>query len=395
MGDIDELDVELEVLGRLETIVKVPSDQVRVATLRAARAMMQGDFDRGIELAQRAHAIGKVAEPANADQVLQAQMIAPLRERRQLGARRPARRGTGRAVRRCPGLALRSGIRVLRSRPGRNGLGTSSNRWQQIEFASVPRDLAWMQAMAYLAEVAAAVGDARHATALYELMAPYDGRNVGLWDIASGGAVAHFLGILARARGTRNGDHGTSATLSTSTSAPARSQQRCGRACGLPRCCSTWASQDGAAHVWLGDVRSVARGRGFRALDEAADPDRPGVVPPAPLPGGHGRLTLPGRNHLENDCNLSKAITSAPASQPMGVASTRSGCGSEALRNPVEPASEACRNCELPGDRQLLEGRTNSRPRSRVLSASRMALTARLAASSADSIDAKSVQVRT
>ena len=57
--------------------------------------------------------------------------------------------------------------------------------------------------MAYLAEVAAAVGDPEHAATLYRLMAPYDGRNVGLWDIASGGAVAHFLGILAATRRQR------------------------------------------------------------------------------------------------------------------------------------------------------------------------------------------------
>ena len=51
--------------------------------------------------------------------------------------------------------------------------------------------------MSYLAEVAFAVGEPTSARLLYDLLSPFDGRNVGLWDIASNGAVAHYLGILA------------------------------------------------------------------------------------------------------------------------------------------------------------------------------------------------------
>ena len=86
LGDIKAVDRELEQLSILERVVRVRVHEVRVSTLRTTRAMMVGDFDRGMELAQQTHAIGQTLEPANADQVLQAQMIAPLREFGQLGA---------------------------------------------------------------------------------------------------------------------------------------------------------------------------------------------------------------------------------------------------------------------------------------------------------------------
>ena len=64
-----------------------------------------------------------------------------------------------------------------------------------------PRDMAWMQAHAYLADAAATVGDARAAAMVYDLLVPYEDRNVGLWDINSGGAVAGYLGVAALAAG--------------------------------------------------------------------------------------------------------------------------------------------------------------------------------------------------
>ena len=268
-GYVNELDTELEVLGRLEAIVLVPSDQVRVATLRAARAMMQGDFDRGIELAQQAHAIGSVAEPANADQVLQAQMITPMRERGQLAIAVPLVEELAQQYADAPGWLCAAAFVFSEANETERARAILESLAAD-RFVTVPRDLAWMQAIAYLAEVAAAVGDATHAVTLYELMVPYAGRNVGLWDIASGGAVAHFLGILAARAGN---SELAMRHLRDAVDFNRRTGQVPAELWSRLRLAELLfdAGQDDGALTLARDVRAVARGRGFTALDETAD----------------------------------------------------------------------------------------------------------------------------
>jgi DNA-binding SARP family transcriptional activator len=202
-GDVGAVDVELDALDRLEPIVKVPIQQVRVATLRTTRAMMRGDFDTGLVLAQEAHAIGSGIEPANADQVLHAQMIAPLRERAQLAAVLPMVEHLAAQYVEAPGWRCAAAFVFCEA-----GLPDRAREFVDPLLAGgldqVPRDLAWMQAMAFLAEVVAATGEPDEATSVHDQLVPFDGRNVGLWDIASSGAVAHYLGILA----ARAGDAG-------------------------------------------------------------------------------------------------------------------------------------------------------------------------------------------
>jgi DNA-binding SARP family transcriptional activator len=201
-GEVGAVDVELGALDRLVPVVKVPIEQVRVATLRTTRAMMRGDFDTGLVLAQEAHAIGSSIEPANADQVLHAQMIAPLRERAQLAAVLPMVEHLAAQYTEAPGWRCAAAFVFCE-------VGLPDRARELVapllaQLGLVPRDLAWMQALAFLAEVVAATGGGDDAVALYEQLVPFDGRNVGLWDIASSGAVAHYLGILA----ARFGDAG-------------------------------------------------------------------------------------------------------------------------------------------------------------------------------------------
>jgi DNA-binding SARP family transcriptional activator len=268
IGDMDGLDIELELLGHLEAVVKVPSDQVRVATLQAARAMMGGDFDRGIELAQRAHAIGRVAEPANADQVLQAQMIAPLRERRQLGAVVPLVEELAEQYADAPGWRCAAAFVFCEAEQPERGRDILESLARDA-FASVPRDLAWLLAMAYLAEVAAAVGDTAHAAVLYQLLAPYDGRNVGLWDITSGGAVGHYLGILSMRTGdhqrARRHLHDAVAFNDRTGQIPAALWSRL----RLAEVVLADGDREGAVGL-AGEVRTIARQRAFTALELAA-----------------------------------------------------------------------------------------------------------------------------
>jgi hypothetical protein len=65
------------------------------------------------------------------------------------------------------------------------------------DFADFPRDAPWMFAMALLAEVCALLDDQPRARLLYDLLAPFEGRNVISLGAAYLGPVARYLGVLA------------------------------------------------------------------------------------------------------------------------------------------------------------------------------------------------------
>ena len=69
------------------------------------------------------------------------------------------------------------------------------------DFRDFPRDAPWLHAMSLLAELSALVGDARRARLLYELLAPFEGRNVISLGAAYLGPVARYLGLLAMTAG--------------------------------------------------------------------------------------------------------------------------------------------------------------------------------------------------
>ena len=70
------------------------------------------------------------------------------------------------------------------------------------DFVTIPRDFVWLNAVTYLAETCAFLGDAGRATVLYALLLPYAGRLV-LIDraLACRGSVERFLGLLAATTG--------------------------------------------------------------------------------------------------------------------------------------------------------------------------------------------------
>jgi hypothetical protein len=67
---------------------------------------------------------------------------------------------------------------------------------------SLPRDVLWLSLLAVLAETAATLGDQPAASALYALLAPYDGRAIVIANaLACIGACSYYLGILAATLG--------------------------------------------------------------------------------------------------------------------------------------------------------------------------------------------------
>ncbi|HEV2785563.1 MAG TPA: hypothetical protein VGV67_04185, partial [Solirubrobacteraceae bacterium] len=65
------------------------------------------------------------------------------------------------------------------------------------DFDDVPRDALWLVAMSLLAELCTLLEDRPRARRLYELLVPYEGRNVVSMGAAYLGPVARYLGLLA------------------------------------------------------------------------------------------------------------------------------------------------------------------------------------------------------
>ena len=72
-------------------------------------------------------------------------------------------------------------------------------------FRGLPEDGIWLGAVGYLAETAAALGDATHAQALHDLLVPYADRNVAIgWASTCAGSASRHLGLLADLLGRRD-----------------------------------------------------------------------------------------------------------------------------------------------------------------------------------------------
>jgi hypothetical protein len=69
------------------------------------------------------------------------------------------------------------------------------------DFADQPRNSAWMSGVAMLANACAGLGDVERSRTLYDLLAPFQDRNVLAADCACWGAASHYLGMLAATRG--------------------------------------------------------------------------------------------------------------------------------------------------------------------------------------------------
>ncbi|HUG16668.1 MAG TPA: AAA family ATPase [Thermomicrobiales bacterium] len=66
------------------------------------------------------------------------------------------------------------------------------------DFQDIHRSVLWLRSMAYLAEAAALLRDARRAILLYDMLLPFEDRNLFLRNSDfTGGSVAYYLGLLA------------------------------------------------------------------------------------------------------------------------------------------------------------------------------------------------------
>lgn len=196
LGRIADLDRDLGRLTDLAEVVRAPSHLFRAATMTATRAIMAGRYSEGAGLAEAARRIGVEIEPENADHTFAAQMLGMLREQGALAGLMPMVEELADRYRATPGW--RCGLAWVFLHAGDEARAAEELAVLAADdFASIPFDLAWLQAHTYLAETACALGDGERGALLYQRLAPYDGLNANIFDIVSNGAVAHYLGALA------------------------------------------------------------------------------------------------------------------------------------------------------------------------------------------------------
>lgn len=196
-GDIPAVNGELHEYARLANDLRQPFYLWWAKGLQAMRALLEGRFGEAERLAHETFALGQRAQSPNAALRFAVQLAVLRRAQGRLGEMEHGIRGF---VDRYPEMPVfRCGLALLLCECARPD--EAQVQFEQLaahEFADLPRDASWLNAMAQLSEVCADLGDTRRAAVLYDLLLPYAGRNVVIgFAHACDGAVARHLGLLA------------------------------------------------------------------------------------------------------------------------------------------------------------------------------------------------------
>jgi class 3 adenylate cyclase len=201
LGEIGGVDRELAIYARLAEELRMPQHIWHTYSLRAMRAMLDGELERAEELAEEARRRGERAEQPLATQFYGVQLVQIRSLQGRAGELLPVIREL---AERFPGIpAWRTALIGLAVRGGDLEEGRRQlERFAGDGFSAVPRDFNWLAGMSLLAESAAILGDAERAAAAYEELLPYDGLVIVVGRAAAAnGPVARILGLLAHCCG--------------------------------------------------------------------------------------------------------------------------------------------------------------------------------------------------
>ena len=199
-GEPHRFEAELQRLAQLRERAPVPVLLVRVATLEATLAMTRADYERGMQLAGANLEMGLRVEPENAEQVFRAQMIAPLRDLGLLETAAEEVASVAATYAEVPSWQCAAAF-VYSEIGDADRARATIDALADAGLDRIRRDLAWAQAVTYLADAVANLRMVELAGALQELLTPFSGRQASLWDIATNGAVDGYLGRLCLVRG--------------------------------------------------------------------------------------------------------------------------------------------------------------------------------------------------
>jgi tetratricopeptide (TPR) repeat protein len=196
-GDMRAFDDELDAWIRYEEKRQEPFEISTARAYGAMRALMRSDFAGSEHLAKEASELGQRLQTENTSGIFALQMFTLRREQGRLKELAPVVRyfiqQHGAAAAWRPGLALIYAELGLEPE-AREQFETLA----QHDVTDLPRDGLWMGSMTYLADVCVFLADQRRAALRYDVLAPFDGRNVVVGNaIACYGALLRCLGALA------------------------------------------------------------------------------------------------------------------------------------------------------------------------------------------------------
>jgi DNA-binding CsgD family transcriptional regulator/tetratricopeptide (TPR) repeat protein len=197
LGDMPAVETLLAAHTRLAEEFRQPFYLYVNATFRAMKAIFEGRFAVGEQLAQQALTIGQRLRGQDALGVFSVQMFTLRREQGRLQELAPVVRHF---VQTSPDAATwRPGLAVIYSELGLvQETRAEFERLAAHDFTDIPQDAVWVTCVAYLAEVCAFLGDVRRAAILYRFLTPFDGYNISVGPTAACyGAAARYLGMLA------------------------------------------------------------------------------------------------------------------------------------------------------------------------------------------------------
>jgi eukaryotic-like serine/threonine-protein kinase len=197
LGDMAEVDRELEIYTRLAEELRQPQHLWNVPLVRGMRALMQGRFDDTEALASEALAGGQRAQEPLAQQFYAVQMALLQTLRGTVEEMIP---GVREMATRYPAIrAWRLALVSFLAEAGR--LEEARREFEQLaaeDFRDLPRDAQWLIGIVLISRACARLGDADRAATLYEMLLPYDGLAVVAGRAAAcNGPVSLYLGNLA------------------------------------------------------------------------------------------------------------------------------------------------------------------------------------------------------
>ena len=196
LDDPVRADEEIEAFGSTARRLGQPRMLVYDPLHRAMAAHMRGDFQASEGFTAEAVAQSRDVPGSIAPIIADAQTFTVRRTQgRHLDLEPLVRKNADRlpAMRRW-----RCGLALVLAELGRTDEARRElERLAAADFEDVPRDALWLVAMSLLAELCTLLDDRPRARRLYELLLPYDGRNVVSMGAAYLGPVARYLGLLA------------------------------------------------------------------------------------------------------------------------------------------------------------------------------------------------------
>lgn len=201
LGDIAAVDREIAVHARLSEELRLPIHRWLTMSWKAMRALLDGRFDEAERLGAQAVSIGQRIRPVAALGAFQVQAVLRLLH---LGRFAEVEPMLQRIVADYPHMPVwRCALAAVWAGLGRRDeVQAEFERLAVKDFADVPLDVVWAEAVVLLADVCAYLEDRRRAAVLYDMLLPLGASNVVVgFGVASLGSAARVLGGLAAVLG--------------------------------------------------------------------------------------------------------------------------------------------------------------------------------------------------